>query len=253
MKKQIILYILMVFTVLVNAQTIPKSINKPLDPITKKTARKIVVNEGPLTNPKISNVKKEKPIDDNWKKKYESVSELIDGRYYRIVEKNSRNDKKTFGYADKLGNVIIPLKYDYIGYFKDGLVYFSIDDNNKGFMNSKGEHVFTFQSDSDSWNQENFFDGLIVVKLNNKYGFLNRKGEVAIPFKYEKARWFQEGVAFVYNGDKWGAINPQGKEVLPFKYNDVKYGFDRGKASVIENGKSIFIDKKGNYIGKSPF
>ncbi len=153
MKTQIILYMLCVLAAVTNAQTIPKSVGNTPTPKPVKITQKIVVNEGPSTNPKISNVKKEKPIDDNWKKKYETVSELIDGRYYRIVEQNNRNDKRTFGYADKLGNVIIPLKYDYIGYFKDGLVYFSVDDNNKGFMNSKGEHVFTFQSDSDSWNQ----------------------------------------------------------------------------------------------------
>ena len=73
------------------------------------------------------------------------------GNYLSGVKRNGR-----FGFIDKKGNEVIPIKYDGV---------------------------------------EDFFEDLAVVKLNDKWGCINKENEVIIPFKYNDISNFKNGLA----------------------------------------------------------
>ena len=117
-----------------------------------------------------------------------------------------------WGYMDKTGKEIIPLKYDF------------------------------------AWP---FHEGLASVELNGKFGFIDKTGKEVIPFKYVYAESFSEGLAVVrvgsYIGGKYGFIDKIGNVVISLKYDFVG-SFFKGKAMVKLNGETFYIDKNGNRI-----
>lgn len=121
------------------------------------------------------------------------------------------------GIIDTLGNIIVPIKYDYI------------------------------------WNFECQCDGLTRVRVKGKNGFINNKGIEVIETKYYAVGYVSEGLINVAIQDsgksKWGFINLKGETVIPFKY-DYAYDFRNGRASVELNGEYFSIDKNGNRINK---
>jgi hypothetical protein len=83
-------------------------------------------------------------------------------------------DKK-YGFIDKTGALVIPIQYDMIG----------------GFMN-----------------------GLAKIKQNGKYGYINLKGDVVIPVQFKDAENFEEGIAWVREeGGRSYYIDKTGKEL----------------------------------------
>lgn len=106
-------------------------------------------------------------------------------------------------------------------YFSEGLLM--VKRNGKyGFINKMGEKVTPLKYD----NADPFSEGLAAVLLNKKWGFINRKGKVVIPFKYDSlADGFRGGFAAVCQdrldnkNQNCGLINKNGKIVVPLKYD----------------------------------
>ncbi|GAB3709489.1 hypothetical protein GCM10027592_45670 [Spirosoma flavus] len=86
-----------------------------------------------------------------------------------------------------------------------------------------------------------FENGVASVNLDGKSGFLSRDG-----------RWFDEigesqnGKMPVRKGDRWGYLNTQGQLSINLRYEQAKPFQADGTAEVIENGKTIRIDKQGH-------
>ncbi|QJD84256.1 WG repeat-containing protein [Cohnella herbarum] len=106
--------------------------------------------------------------------------DLLEGGIVRL----SRNGK--YGLREASGKQIIPLKYDLIGDFREGLA-------------------------------------LVANRVNNKpkYGYIDRSGKLVIPIQYEDVREFKFGYAAVCKNGKWGIINKRGKVIIPLKYNNI--------------------------------
>jgi len=92
-----------------------------------------------------------------------------------------------------------------------------------------------------------FHEGLVSVRLNDKWGYVDSIGNEVIPLKYEEARNFSENLAPVKLNGKWGFIDKTGKEIIPFKYDNA-ISFDFGFAPVSLNGKMGLIDNTGKEI-----
>jgi hypothetical protein len=60
----------------------------------------------------------------------------------------------------------------------------------------------------------NFYDGIAVVKLGDKEGWVTREGEEVVPPKYDWVGNFYDGIAEVKLGDKEGWVTREGKELL---------------------------------------
>jgi hypothetical protein len=94
-----------------------------------------------------------------------------------------------------------------------------------------------------------FSDGLVWVRLNDKWGLIDETGKEVIPLKYDDIIFFSEGLVWVQLNDKWGLIDRTGKEVISLKYDNIYIeDFPEGLAAVKLDGKWGFIDETGKEI-----
>lgn len=147
------------------------------------------------------------------------------------------------GFVNKTGKVAIPLIYQAVNDFSDGLAG-ARKDNKWGFIDKTGKTIIPFLYESVG----KFSEGLAMAKLNGKSGFINKKGEWVInPIYDSTSGYFKEGLAGVLVNKLWGFINKSGKIVIEPKYSiygstDFKDGL---KAIDIGNYKFIYIDTNG--------
>lgn len=106
---------------------------------------------------------------------YEDVSEFSEG-----LAKVSRGDK--YGYIDKSGKLVIPLTLDDAGL------------------------------DSILCGDSDFHQGRAAIRIKDKCGFIDTVGKLVIPAKYGQTLSFQDGLAYITNGDDSGFIAPDGTE-----------------------------------------
>ena len=154
-----------------------------------------------------------------------------------------------YGYINKLGQEIVPLKYDaytnglaFRESFSEGMAPVRLNEK-FGYVNKQGQEITPIKYEYAA----NFCEGLAQIKLNGKYGYINQLGEEVVPPKYEHANDFCEGLALVESNGKYGYINQSGEEVVPCKY-DYAYSFSEGLAMVISNKKYGYIDPSGKEI-----
>lgn len=116
-----------------------------------------------------------------------------------------------------------------------------------------GEMVVPFKYDE----VEDCNEGMIGVRINDKWGYVNSSGEEIIPIKYHYDSFlisdFYDGIAVVEvedeNGSKFGLVNKQGKEITPIKYDDVA-PFSEGLACVGIGDKCGYVNKQGKEVIK---
>ena len=158
------------------------------------------------------------------------------------LEKFYKKDK--YGFKNKATNkIIIQAKYENTSeVFSEGLV--AVRLNNKwGFIDKTGKEIIPFKYDFALI----FREGLADVKLNNKWGFIDKTDQLVIPFKYDYTHYFSEGLAKVRLNNKWGFINKIDQVVIPIKYDKIGY-FGEGLVNVKLNDKWGYIDKIGKEI-----
>lgn len=175
--------------------------------------------------------------------KYDMIYSSSEG--LALVELNEK-----YGYIDKTGKEVIPLKFEEvchhdIGSFSESLATLEPDHGRakSGFIDKTGKVVIPLKYDE----VQPFSDGLAAVKLNDKYGFVDKTGKEIIPLIYEHAYSFSEGLGVVKQNNKYGFIDKRGKEIIPFKF-DSAWGFSEGLTVVELNGKYGFIDKTGKEV-----
>lgn len=167
--------------------------------------------------------------------KYDSIFGFHEGM--AKVEKNGQ-----YGFINKKGKVVVPVKYGYASDFHEGLAAV----NGGGFINKKGKLIIPIKYEAVG----DFHEGLVAVKKDEKCGFINKTGKVVVPAKYGDVREFYEGLAAVEKDGKWGFINKTGKVVIPFKYSYVSY-FNEGLAALaalMKNGGLSYLEKNGKMI-----
>jgi len=168
----------------------------------------------------------------------------------RIVSK----DRK-YGFADTTGKIVIPLDYDYVGEFSEGLAYVELNDK-LGFIDENGNVAIPIIYDNGGKGLA-FTEGLARVwlkgKKGGKYGFIDKSGKEVIKIKYYGAGFFSEGLAWVQlnNSEEFGYINKAGKVVIPFIYQSAGE-FSEGLA-LVGRGKGLqerygYIDAKGKVV-----
>ena len=133
-------------------------------------------------------------------------------------------------------------KYAWKGEYYEGLAMVRLDKK-YGFIDKTGKEVIPIKYDN-AWG---FSEGLANVRLNNKWGFIDKTGKEVIPIKYDDAESPSEGLAKVKLNDKYGFIDKTGKEVIPIKYDYVA-DFSEGLAQVKLNNKWFYINQKGECV-----
>ena len=162
------------------------------------------------------------------------------------------------GFINHSGDVIVPLCFDTVAEFSEGLARFE-RDGRWGYINRAGHIVIQPQF---MWARD-FSDGLARVQIsgialgaNARWGFIDKSGKVVIQLTKDQSGYgteeegFHEGLAFVGEIGKKGFIDKTGKYVTPVRYG-FGYGFQDGLAAVSEDSRGEhwgFIDKTGKWI-----
>lgn len=203
----------------------------------------------------------------------------------------------TWGYLNNKGEFLIDPQYKKCFEFsKDGWAPV-IEGKSKQyqFINTKGEKLATEVSEFKlkemfGMNVQGFSDGMVAIRVGEKWGFMDAKGKEAIKSTFDKVSEFHEGYASGQRGGANYIIDKSGKEVevtdgkvllvkdfseglAPFSSKDKKEGFiDPSGKVVIEpqfqsvgyfknglawakspDGKIGFIDKKGAWVIEPKF
>ncbi|MBE8721956.1 WG repeat-containing protein [Sphingobacterium pedocola] len=173
----------------------------------------------------------------NWRSKYDKIYEFYDG-----LARAGLNDK--WGFVDKNGREITPIKFQSVGDFRSGLARVKLNEK-WGFIDKIGGNVVSPKYEF----ADGFREGFARVQLNKVWGYIDKTGREIIYPKYEFAENFSEGLAAVSPNQKaqWGFIDNADREVIPLKY-DFARSFSEGLAAVKLNGKWGFIDKTGRVV-----
>ena len=127
--------------------------------------------------------------------------------------------------------------------FKNGVVAVKLNDK-WGYINSKGKTVLDFKYDY----AYNFSDNnLALVSENGKFGYINKKGEYIIDLLYEDASPYFDGMAICKKDGKYGAINSYGNTSIEFEFDNISK-FCGNYAIATKNNKMGIIDKGGKTI-----
>jgi hypothetical protein len=170
------------------------------------------------------------------------------------------------GFIDRAGQIVIPLCFDGVGEFSEGLARFK-RDGRWGYIDRAGEIVIepTFP-----WAEE-FREGLAHVQVSGtvlgydgRWGYIDQTGKIVIAPNsgrmlsdsdgQESA--FHDGLAMIEMGDKAipprkGFIDKSGKLAIPARFTYV-YPFSEGLAAATESESGDagwgYIDKSGNWV-----
>lgn len=202
---------------------------------------------------------------------------------------------KFWGYANESGDLIIPAtfakcyKFSPEGYApiydQEARQYYFIDT--KG--NKLNTEIKDFKlRDGMGFDVEGFKNGLVMVKVGEKWGYMDTKGKLIIPAQYDDANDFNDGYAAAKKGSRFVVLNVKGEEfpvedasvvdiktfsegMAPYKTADKKFGFidTGGKVAVKAQYESVgyfsdglawakqgalgFIDRKGEWVIKPRF
>lgn len=183
-----------------------------------------------------------------------------------------KNEKTLYGFKDKAGNVVVPLKYHSVYVFDEGFCKVILNGkigliNDKGYeivppiyddMGALGKNlVYVYLNGKESvinmkgkllaplkYDKVLIDSSVIWVKLDGKWGIFDTIGNVIAPIQYTFYHTEKPGRTRVFIGDKLGYIDEQtGKEIIPIIYNEIST-FENGSSLAKRNNKFGCIDKE---------
>lgn len=162
----------------------------------------------------------------------------------------SNKDNGLWGYADAMGEIVIPCQFNYCSIFSDGLAYVETDGRSY-FINKDNETVI--EGLEEYRGCEPFREGYSrFYAKDGKIGFIDKDGNISIEPIYDSASDFRDGLASVCIGENWGVIDKSGKIVIPFEYKRriiISEGFViAGKAD-----KSMVLNQLGEAVFETPY
>ncbi len=157
---------------------------------------------------------------------YSDIKWLPKEKLYKARIGNKSTEYKWGLLSEETGAIVLPVVYDSISDFKDGLAtvyqtYSKGTINSRGEMVNKAEYDFRMEYKVLIWDkEENLYRARKGTKPSDyKWGLLDEKGNVIAPFEYDTIGRFIEGSAFVSKAIYNGAINNKGEMVGRKSYN----------------------------------
>lgn len=161
-----------------------------------------------------------------------------------------RYPRRSIGYINRRGKVVIEPRYEMAHDFGEGLAAVRIKSHDSwGFIDKDGKRVISPRFHEVG----TFSEGLCPVAINGTWGYIDPKGDEVIERRFDEAGLFSEGLAAARLGSKWGYIDNKGEWVIPPTYDDMEdYGhpgdprpFENGLARVTFEKQTIYINKQG--------
>lgn len=196
-----------------------------------------------------------------------------------------KNEK--YGFIDKMGNVIVPAKYDQVADFKEERAWVAYrNDEGRlkcGYIDLDGKEVVPIKYQvpfGEGETPTDFSEGLAALPLRTDeydspiYGYIDKMGNEVIPAKFSIAGDFKNGIALVdlenyidktgkvltgnelefqdkivifSQDEKMGLRHLNGKVVVPCNY-DVIQNFSDGMAAVCKEHLWGYVDPLGTFV-----
>jgi hypothetical protein len=181
-----------------------------------------------------------------------------------------KSSNKKWGYVNQKGEVIIQPQFEKCYEFSpDGYApIYDTKNRQYYFINPKGDKLQTEVSsfkliDGFGIDLKGFEDGLVPVKVGEKWGYMNTAGKLAIPAQYDEPTAFSSGHASAKKGSGYVVLNTKGEEtpissdvidikvfsekLAPYRAADKKFGFidTNGKVAIPAQFESVGYFKNG--------
>lgn len=175
------------------------------------------------------------------------------GPLCKVSNKDIKNSNKdVYGCINDKGQVIIPIKYDYIDEHSDNDLILVEKDGKCAFMNKKGEHLTEYKYIRNPHNTLATWDKHGWLTLGNlqtnKCGIIDKQLNVIIPFNYDGIYCYSKDLFVILKDGKYGCIDAQEKEILPPIYESLHILGNMQNAVVCNHGTLKIIDLKGNVV-----
>ncbi len=163
------------------------------------------------------------------------------------------NDKKyRQGFINKRGEIVIPLQFDLVDNFSEGLA-FAVKGDSIGYINKKGIFEFTIDGYAGKpFSDSMSFIGQMNEKKEMRWALINNKGERITGYIFEDVRGFSEGLSAVKQNGNWFFIDKLGNPVFDFEFNYVDSFVDGIAWASFKDGRKGYINHKGQLILEIP-
>ena len=121
----------------------------------------------------------------------------------------------------------------------DGYLYGYVNKEGKEQIPVVYEYIYKFEN------------GVTTAKKDGRYGIIDEHDNIVHPFdmNYPDMRGLWNGYATMKDhNDKWGAIDAKGNVVIPCQYDSLVDFNKKGIAEVKKDGEEFLIDTKGNRV-----
>lgn len=178
-------------------------------------------------------------------------------RFANRLARVSQNGK--WGFLNESGVAIVPLQYEFVGEFAEGLV--AVVGKTQagfrlGFVNNQNDTIVPLQYDvrEGVYQKTQFQQGLALVGQAGKLGYINTAGKAVVPFQYAQAHPFNEGRAWVSEDYSmqpvWKMINEQNEVIfsLPTDCQLLDTEFQQGFVRIRQGDKENYLSRKGTWL-----
>lgn len=144
---------------------------------------------------------------------YDTIYPLVHD--YRIIKYDSK-----YGLANKLGEIVIPCKYEDFLEYKEN-IYCAVKQNGKwGIINRSNDIIVQFKYEGIPY----LADSVFVGKIKGKQGMYDFKGNTIIEPVYDyihyKIYGKKRGISYAQIGSKFAIVNSQNKVVSKCEFDD---------------------------------
>jgi hypothetical protein len=152
-----------------------------------------------------------------------------------------------WGFINRDGNITIPIQYDAVSVFIDGISRVS-SGGQVGLINGNGNVVLPIAYEEIG----DFHDDIAYVRKGGKIGFVRRNGEIVRDPIYDSVTNFSDGLAGVCFRGKWGVIDSNGNTVLPPVFDGMK-SYSGGVAPAKVGDEWGYVDASGYFVAPPQF
>ncbi|HEY8365263.1 MAG TPA: WG repeat-containing protein [Haloplasmataceae bacterium] len=196
---------------------------------------------------------------------YDTIQYMGEGIYY--LAKNNQGSLRKYNINTKSFQTLKEATYDFVSSFRESLAYV-VKNNKLGYINTLGDIVIPLDYEYQEGFNFHFYNGYAFIKKNGKFGIIDKSNSIILNpqldevmndyiLKLDYKKIYLEGYDYVpYRIDnKWGyitrsgqvLINPTYLEAYPYVHNNL------ARVKLFANNYYNFIDKNGQLLNNQKY